>query len=265
VNDREGVALLQWAAPRLGLRWRGFKNVRRQVVRRIATRMKDLGIADVESYRERLERDPEELAVFGRLSFVTISRFYRDHRVYDALRDRILPELAARGEGARAWSVGCASGEEPYGVMLVWRFCVAPRFPGSDLAIIATDFDETVLERARRGVYEEGSLRELPIELRSKAFERETLYRVRDDVRRGISFVHADVRSFVPDGPIDLVLCRNVVFTYFDEPSQRAFVERALSVLTPDGLLVIGSHETIPDDVGLVPHPELPLVFVRSG
>jgi chemotaxis protein methyltransferase CheR len=266
VKDEEGALLLQWAAPRLGLRWRGFKNVRRQVVRRIAARMKELGLAEPSAYRARLEHDPTELEAFRRLCFVTISRFYRDHRVYDALCDRLLPEIAGRASQAvHVWSAGCASGEEPYSVMLVWRYFVAPRFPKVTLAIVATDFDEAVLERARAGVYEEGSLRELPTELRERAFTREgDLHRVRDEVREGITFMKADVRRFVPDAPLDLVLCRNVVFTYFDEPSQRAFAERVCAVLRPGGCLIVGSHESVSEGIDdLAPHPDVPLVYRR--
>src|ERR1700754_555065 len=110
MNDRECVELLQWALPRLGLRWRGFKNLRRQVCRRVQTHCSELGL-DVAAYRRRLEQDPEELLALDALCFVTISRFYRDHRIFDALRGRLLPMLAeaaiARGEHVlRAWSAG---------------------------------------------------------------------------------------------------------------------------------------------------------------
>src|SRR5262245_29735844 len=94
MTDRECVELLQWALPRLGLRWRGFKNLRRQVCRRISARAAELGISDAASYRRRLEEDPDELQKLDALCFVTISRFYRDHRIFDALRHTLLPKLA---------------------------------------------------------------------------------------------------------------------------------------------------------------------------
>ena len=278
MNDRECVELLQWALPRLGLRWQGFKGLRRQVCRRMAGRMAELGLADIASYRRRLEEDPDELRALDALCFVTISRFYRDRQVFDALRTTLLPEraraAAARGDSIlRAWSAGCASGEEPYSLAIVWQLEIAPRVPSLRLEILATDFDETVLARAVRGCYERSSLSELPETLRAAAFDIDTTNG--DQVaclaarfREGITFERRDIRRFVPVEPQDLVLCRNVAFTYFDEAAQRDFLRRAVERLVPGGLLVIGGHEALPpraaEEHGLVPTPEAPHVFSRQ-
>ncbi|MDH3859210.1 MAG: methyltransferase domain-containing protein, partial [Gammaproteobacteria bacterium] len=53
-----------------------------------------------------------------------------------------------------------------------------------------------------------------------------------------------------PTETFDLVLCRNLVFTYFDEDLQRNILDRMLGVLKPDGALVIGIHERLPEGVG---------------
>jgi chemotaxis protein methyltransferase CheR len=255
MNDRECVELLQWALPRLGLRWRGFKNVRRQVCRRVSARASELGIPDAASYRRRLEDDADERRALDALCFVTISRFYRDHRIYEALQSTFLPALseAARARGARrlrVWSAGCASGEEPYTLAILWRLELASRFPELDLDLVATDFDGAVLARAAQGLYEPSSLRELPSTWNDVAFERQgDLLRVRDEFRRGITFVREDVRRYAPQAPLDLVLCRNVAFTYFDEAAQRRFVDRVVERLVPKGVLVVGAHETIPDGI----------------
>ncbi len=57
MTDQECTELLQWAAPRLHLRWRGFRRVRGQVCKRIARRIAALGLGSASAYRERLERD----------------------------------------------------------------------------------------------------------------------------------------------------------------------------------------------------------------
>src|SRR6185295_20147796 len=124
VSDR-CVELLQWALPRLGKRWQGFRNVRGQVCKRIARRARELGLADLEAYRAHLEAHDDEWPVLDALCRVTISRFYRDRAVFDRLRLEILPAFAeraaARGESVvRAWSAGCASGEEPYTLAMIW-------------------------------------------------------------------------------------------------------------------------------------------------
>src|SRR5688572_21033252 len=121
------VPFLQWALPRLGLRWEGFRRVRAQVCKRIAERMRERGLADLVEYRALLEREPAEWTVLDDLCRVTISRFWRDRAVWDALHESVLPALVAavvcRGSSSlRAWCAGCASGEEPYSLLLLWRF-----------------------------------------------------------------------------------------------------------------------------------------------
>ncbi len=104
------------------------------------------------AYRRRLEADPAEWRAFDECCPITISRFYRDGRVFEAVRRRVCPDIAARAareeRAARIWSAGCASGEEPYTLKIIWDLDVAPSFPDIPVAITATDVDETVLTRA---------------------------------------------------------------------------------------------------------------------
>jgi chemotaxis protein methyltransferase CheR len=231
MTDAECVELLRWAMPRLGLRWDGFRNLRRQVCRRIVARAKELGL-DAAAYRARLESDAEELARLDALCFVTISRFYRDAATFDALRT-MMQEFT--GE-LRVWSAGCASGEEPYTVAMLAASI------GRAAEIVATDRDEVVLARAAIGRYGASSLAELPAELRAIGFDGDA---VRPEIRARVRFERADVRSFDPGAPLHVVLCRNAVFTYFDETTQRAFEERVARMLAPGGVLVVGKGESV--------------------
>jgi chemotaxis protein methyltransferase CheR len=227
------VAFLQWALPRLGRRWAGYRKVRRQVCRRVRKRLEALGLDGYEAYRARLEQDPEEWAVLDGLMNVTISRFNRDRGVFEFLRDEVL------GPGMRVWSAGCASGEEPYTLALL---C-------DGLHILATDVDPVMLRRAEAAEYPPSALRELPDAIR-----------LDERMRRHVTFARHDVRDDPPDGPFDLVLCRNLVFTYFDEATQRAALDRFARVAP---VLVIGAHEALPDGQRLF-EPWARCVFRRS-
>jgi chemotaxis protein methyltransferase CheR len=259
MTDAECVTFLQWALPRLHRRWRGYKNVRGQVEKRIRRRIAALGLSGFSAYRARLEADPEEWSVLDASCRVTISRFYRDRRVWETLRDEVLPALAgdaaaAREDRLRVGSLGCASGEEPYTLSIVWTLALAERHPNLSLDIVASDVDDEVLERARKAIYDSGSLRELPPDLLEAAFEPHAgAHRLRDRFRAPLEFRRADVRDALPGGAFRALLCRNLVFTYFDEELQRETLARLLTSLAPGGAFVVAPHERLPPGAPLDP------------
>jgi chemotaxis protein methyltransferase CheR len=252
VSDAACTAFLQWALPRLDLRWPGYRKVHRQVCKRVKRRMAELGLDGFEAYRARLEADPEEWRVLDECCHITISRFFRDRGVFEALRRQVLPEIARRarreGREASCWSVGCASGEEPYTVKIIWDLEIAVATPGAALEIVATDIDAAMLARAREGCFDATSLDELPPALIAEAFDRVgDRYCVCPRHRAGIAFLDQDIRTDAPPGPFDLVLCRYLAFTYFAESLQRQVLARLLDRLAPHGYLVIGTHERLPE------------------
>jgi chemotaxis protein methyltransferase CheR len=247
VTDRDCVEFLQWALPRLRLQWSGFRKVRRQVCRRLHRRIGELGLPDLDAYRERLARDQSEWARLDQLTRITISRFHRDRGVFEALVREVLPALALGRPELRAWSVGCASGEEPYTLALAWNLELQPRFPAARLEVLATDVDVAMLERARRGCYAASSLKDLPEPWRRAGFiERGGSHCLRSEHRQPVTVRQHDVRTGPIDGPWDLILCRNLVFTYFAPDLQREVCDRFAAALRPGGALVLGAQETLP-------------------
>lgn len=246
---RDCTAFLQWALPRLERSWSGYRRVRRLVCKRLAQRLQALGVADLDAYRRHLAARPEEWRALDALCAIPVSRFYRDRGVYDALERRVLPvlvETAAPRPAIAAWSAGCASGEEPYTLALIWAIRLQPRFPAAGLRIVATDSDAKVLARARAGRYASSSLKELPGDLRMLGFEEQDgTWRIRDRFR-AVDFVQQDLREVMPDGPFDLILCRNVVLTYYSPPLRDVLMAGIVGRLRPGGALVVGAHESVP-------------------
>jgi len=244
---------LQWALPRLSLDWPGFRRVRRQVCHRVGRRVQELKLPDLFAYRSYLETHPDEWKVLDSFCWIPISRLLRDRIVFERLGTEVLPVLAAaaKDRGARelrAWSAGCASGEEPYSLKILWNLEVASRFPDVSLVVVATDVDERLLERARAARYRSSSLRELPPAWLEKAFNRShDLVELRPEFRAGVEFHRKDIRHQTERGPFDLILCRNLVFTYFAPPLQRETLDRLLSELREGGALVIGLKERLPE------------------
>ncbi len=252
MTDSECVAFLQWALPRLRLSWHGFRRVRGLVRKRLQRRMTELGIADLSAYRHHLEPHPSEWDVLDGLCRFPISRFGRDRDVFEHLRRDTLPALAKlarerRDHEVRCWSAGCASGEEPYTLRILWDLGLEPPISPPPLRILATDVDNVLLSRARQACYTASSLRDLPPEWVSRAFLRsDSLFRLADRFRQGVEFLEQDVREQTPEGRFHLVLCRNLALTYFDDPTRRDALIRIVDHMIIGGFLVIGKHEVLP-------------------
>ena len=94
------------------------------------------------AYRAYLESIPDEWRHLDALCHVTISRFYRDRGGFEFERT-VLPELAAEADAGgvplKAWSAGCASGEEPYTLVVAWQHAVHVAVPRVGLQVFASD------------------------------------------------------------------------------------------------------------------------------
>jgi len=252
MRDQHCVTFLKWCLPQLGLSWAGFRKVRGTVYKRLRRRLNALGLTDLDAYRDYLRDQVDEWRRLDELCRIPISRFYRDKGVFEALGRQVLPELArhAQADGRRsirAWSAGCASGEEPYSLRLVWDQMVQPAFPATTLVIFATEIDPVMLERARTGSYGSSSLEDLPAGWQTTAFvAKNGQYCLGELHRRDVAFDQQDIRKIMPDGPFELILCRNLAFTYFDEETQNDVLRRLVARLALHGALVIGAHEQLP-------------------
>jgi chemotaxis protein methyltransferase CheR len=254
----ECAGFLQWALPRLGLRWAGFRKVRRIVCKRLERRRRALGLPTFDAYRDWLAGHGQEWEALRSLCSIPISRFWRDRCVFDVLAQSVLPALAAAAAARpdrtlSCWSAGCASGEEPYSLAILWRLRLARTWPQVALRVWATDVDDHLLERAARACYGWSSLKELPSAWRGPAFEqRGDSWCLREPFREPVTFTRQDLRLDVPDACFDLILCRNVVLTYFEPALQQAVMTRVVDRLRAGGALVIGVHERLPEGIGNV-------------
>lgn len=252
MTDDTCVRFLQECLPRIGLQWGGYRKVRGMVCKRVRRRMRELSLADYDDYRSYLGATPTEwdrLAAFCR---IPISRFYRDKEVFNVLGRDVLPSLAEEARKRESacvsvWSVGCASGEEAYSVAILWELDVAPNFPDMSLRVLATDVEPHMIARAKRGCYRQGSLKDVPSSWVARAFPLEqNEYCVREGLRQAVTFETADFMRNPPNERFDLILCRNVAFTYFAPAEQQEALQILTRQLRREGFLVVGAHEKLP-------------------
>lgn len=271
MKDAEGVHFLQWCLPKLGLIWPGYRKVRRQVYKRIQRRLESLSLPALADYERYLETHPKEWTVLESLCWISISRFYRDKAVFEFLEQEVLPNLArqALAEGKhvlRCWSIGCASGEEPYSLSFLWKLKLQARFPTTRLVILATDIDEQAVARARRGCYLASSLKDLPEDWRAQGFDHTAEdFCIKPEFREPVTLLAQDVRQATPEDTFHLILCRYLAFTYFDAPMQSDTLRRLTERLRVGGALLIGKDERLPEGgFGLVPWSEREGVYRRT-
>lgn len=252
MKDEECVRFLQWVLPRLQMRWPGFRKIRSRVCKRIQRHIHSLQLGSVAEYQAYLQQHPAELQKLDELCQVTISRFYRDKMVFAYLADTVLPALCQQAlqQGRRVltiWSAGCASGEEPYSLMLMWHFCLQQQFPQLALNILATDTKNDLLKRAKAACYPFSSVRNLPAAWRDTAFSQTGQdYCLQPVYQQGVIFQQQDIRQATPAYGFDLILCRNLAFTYYVEALQARVAQQLSEALLPGGVLMLGVHEQLP-------------------
>jgi len=168
------------------------------------------------------------------------------------LADSVLPAIFERalkkGRPVRCWCAGCASGEEAYTLAIQWDIVIRPAFPGVDFDIIGTDADPVMISRAEKACYAPGSLKDMPPEWLDQAFDKsDGELCVAARYRNRVTILAQDIRDEMPRGSFDLVLCRNLVLTYFDTSLQSELLKQITARLRPGGYIVIGAHEKLPE------------------
>lgn len=236
---------LQRICPPVDLDWRKYR--RRAARHRVEERMRALGLTRFEDYLARLEWDADEAAGLAELMRVTVSRFFREAPLWETLEKKILPRLlagAGPGRPLRAWSVGCAGGEEPYSLALLWDARLQARHPRRKIEILACDIDRDSLERAGRANYHLSSLKEVPPLLLERGFApKNDRWQLHPRLRSMVLFHKWNFMVGPHPGLFDLVLARYLPFTYYRGERRLAAARRLWRALRPGGALMIGNKE----------------------
>ena len=175
--------------------------------------------------------------------------FFRDRAPFESLR-AVLTDIVQRRAKERQltiWSAACASGQEPFSIAMVLQEHFRDVLATWRVRIIATDFSEQILARAREGVYSElETNRGLSPALLQKYFRPlQGRFSIVQECRQLVEFRFMNLNGTWPLMPLaDVVFLRNVML-YFDVATRSALVARVRRVLRPDGVLFLGSAETM--------------------
>jgi chemotaxis protein methyltransferase CheR len=213
--------------------------------------MVQVGSCSLAEYLQALEEKKLLRLECDRLMTVSISRFFRDRALWQTLEHDILPTVIAQGNTqVKAWSAGCACGEEVYSLRIVWDL-LSRRFEGlPGIDILATDANPLYLEKAKAGVYSKSSLKEIPESLQALFFR--SLHEGTNDAsikpafKKNIRWQTKNLLSGVPKERFHLIFLRNNLLTYYEAGLVADAFRKVIECLEPHGYIIIGAHEKAP-------------------
>ncbi|MDY7039303.1 MAG: protein-glutamate O-methyltransferase CheR [Chloroflexota bacterium] len=227
----------------------GFQYKASFLQRRFAARMRATKADSYREYSRVLDKDPDEYDRLLAALTINLTYFFRDKTVFQTLRNSVLNPLIRekRRRGRRmmrVWSAGCASGEEPYSVAILFHELLGDEIKDWQIRIQGTDLDAESLAKAKRGVYRDFSFRGVDRDYVKRYFIKNHGYEIRPEIKDMVRFERHDLLSDAPPHRLDLILCRNVLIYFTAEQHDRVFAtfHRALS---EGGHVVLGKAETL--------------------
>ena len=220
------------------------------VYRRIERRMSVHKIDQINSYVHFLQDNPKEADILFKELMIGVTNFFRDPLVWEKLKEKILPAKVDQHQATtalRAWIPGCSTGEEAYSLAIVYKEVleqVNPRI-GFSLQIFATDLDKEAIETARKGIFPVNIEADVSPKRLSRFFTKtDDGYRINTEIRETIIFAQHNIIMHPPFTNIDFISCRNLLI-YLDPELQRKLLGLFFYSLNPEGILLLGSSETL--------------------
>ena len=254
-NDNEFECFKKLVLKELGLSWTGDKKY--LLYSRLQRRLQLLKLRNFSDYYEYLQsqNNDNELQILYNAVTTTKSGFYREKQHFEFLRKEIFPEMKEqmirKRKKMRFWSAGCSCGEEPFNMAIeAHDFLGSKLTSDGGLRILASDVNTAVLESAEKGQYTFEQVSNVPVEFRKRYFDsghglQKENFWIRMDIKKLIQFRHFNLMS--SEYPIatkfQLIFCRNVLY-YFDPEKREQLINRLVSNLDDQGLLVLGITES---------------------
>lgn len=229
----------QWVLKEFYIDLTAYKS--NQLHRRILSLMSRVGVNSPDEYIALLKKDAVQRQKF--LDFITInvSEFFRNPEIFDEFKERLKAELLKSNKPLNIWSAACSIGAEPYSIGMI----LDELSPGVRHKILATDIDNTILQRAAKGEYVSSEIKNVKKQYIDKYFRvNGDKYYIDSRIKNMVTFKKHDLilESFLKD--YDVIVCRNVVI-YFNADVKEEIYKKFSSSLKKGGLLFVGATESI--------------------
>lgn len=222
---------------------------------RIAKRLAANRLNTYEEYLKLLKSPANRSELNQLFEVITINEtyFFRAPQQFDAFEKIIVPEILKTRSAVsrpvfRVWSAASSTGEEAYTLGIIILERLKPLFPNVTFQILASDISNAVLEAARKGVFKEYAVRNVPPHIMKKYFRKSgNTYIISDQVKRMVKFMNINLYDTAAMRTItscDVIFCANVLI-YFDIPSKQKVVSNLYNSLNKNGYLFIGYSESL--------------------
>jgi len=217
--------------------------------RRIERRMSIHRINKISTYVRFLQENSSEMELLFKELLIGVTSFFRDSAVWDALRDKIFPEIfdaCPNGCVIRAWIPGCSTGEEAYSMAIIFKEALDGFGQKKDitLQIFATDLDGDAIEKARKGIFRASIAAEVSPERLSAFFiKTEDCYSINAGIREMVVFAPQNIIKDPPFTKLDIISCRNLLI-YIEPELQQKILALFHYSLNKGGIMILGNAET---------------------
>ena len=238
------------------------------ICRRIERRMIIHQLDEINQYVRFLhETDWEADALFNEL-LIGVTSFFRDVEAFEHLQSKILPALLAEKDDdstIRVWVVACASGEEAYSIAILLHEYISQMGRSLKVQIFATDIDSKAIQSARTGIYPGAIAKDVGPERLERYFSKteDGQFLIRKIIREIVVFAPQNVTSDPPFTKLDLLCCRNLLI-YFQPKLQKQLLPVFHYGLNPEGILFLGSSETVGQHLDLFEQTHKKFKFFRK-
>lgn len=248
-NDQtELMKILNFVNEKTQLDFREYKSS--TLARRVARRVSVCKCRSLAEYNSYLVKTEGEVEILYREFLIGVTKFFRDSKVWNVLRKKVIPQLinqAEDGKTLKIWNVACSTGEEAYSYAICLFEEIEKQKKNIEVKIFATDISDKHLEIGSRAIYPESIAADVPASFLNKYFVRKPHnYVLTEKIRKAVIFSRHNVIKNPPFSNMDLVSCRNLLI-YFQPGIQKKALTVLHYALKQDGVLVLGTSESVQD------------------
>lgn len=236
----------KWVQANLSIDLNAYKES--QLQRRISTVMRGAGATTLHEYAKLISNDEQIKRTFLDYITINVTEFFRNKEIFDEFESVIMNLLIPKFKSVKIWSAACSLGAEPYSIGII----LDKNNIAHNNKIIATDIDDTILNKARVGAFKDHEIKNLSKDILNKYFTRiDNSYVINDKIKKMVAFKKHDLILDNYDKGFHAVVCRNVAI-YFKNETKNAIYKKINDSLVSGGVFFTGATESIynPKDFG---------------